>query len=221
VASNLFTREFFELGRSRLKPGGVFAQWLQLYGMSPPDLQALARTFNSVFPDVLVFNTIEDADLLLVGSDQPLSIDVGDLQRRMSELSVKIDLMRVRVNTPQDLLSYLVFGTHEMDRFTEGALLNTDDNALIEFHAPKSLHYETRGANTAAVRKVMVDPTTYVTGLEDPAKRRAHLLALVDAYRRRAFFSRAREILSSVPGLADSEEGQALMSKIDSRQGGG
>src|SRR5262249_17470375 len=58
VASNLFTKEFFEIGRRRLKPGGVFAQWLQLYGMQPSDLRALARTFASVFPNVLVFNTI-------------------------------------------------------------------------------------------------------------------------------------------------------------------
>ncbi|HEY3176295.1 MAG TPA: fused MFS/spermidine synthase [Candidatus Polarisedimenticolia bacterium] len=221
VAANLFTREFFQLGQGRLKPGGVFAQWLQLYGMSPADLQALVRTFHSVFPHVLVFNTIEDADLLLIGSERPLSIDTEELSRRMSDLSVKVDLMRLHATTPQDLLSYLVFGTREVDQFTRGAGLNTDDNALIEFHAPKSLHYETRSANQAELRKVAIDPTTYVTGLDDPAKRRAHYLSLADSYRRRGIFPRAREVLSSVPGLADSEDGQALMRKIDSKQRGG
>ena len=221
VASNLFTREFFELGRTRLKPGGVFGQWLQLYGMSPLDLQALTATFHSVFPHVLVFNTIEDADLLLVGSDHPLTIDMDAMAGRMSELSVKIDLMRLRIGTPQDILSYLVFGTNEIDRFTEGAPLNTDDNALIEFHAPKSLHYETRGANAVELLKVTVDPTTYATGLDDPERRRAHYLSLADSYRRRSLFSRAREMLSSVPGLAESLPGQELMRKIDGRKRGG
>ena len=31
--SNLFTQEFFEMGKSRLKPGGVWGQWVQMYGM--------------------------------------------------------------------------------------------------------------------------------------------------------------------------------------------
>ena len=221
VASNLFTREFFELGRTRLKPGGVFGQWLQLYGMSPLDLQSLTATFHSVFPHVLVFNTIEDADLLLIGADHPLTIDMEAMARRMSDLSVKVDLMRLRIATPQDILSYLVFGTNEMDRFTGGAPLNTDDNALIEFHAPKSLHYETRGANTVELMKVLVDPTTYTVGLDDPGQRRAHYLSLADAYRRRSLFSRAREMLSTVPGLAESLEGQELIRKIDSHKRGG
>ena len=32
--ANLFTRDFFELTASRLAPGGIFAQWFHLYGMS-------------------------------------------------------------------------------------------------------------------------------------------------------------------------------------------
>lgn len=189
--------------------------------MSPLDLQALTATFHSVFPHVLVFNTIEDADLLLIGADHPLTIDMEAMARRMSDLSVKVDLMRLRIATPQDILSYLVFGTNEMDRFTGGAPLNTDDNALIEFHAPKSLHYETRGANTVELMKVLVDPTTYTVGLDDPGQRRAHYLSLADAYRRRSLFSRAREMLSTVPGLAESLEGQELIRKIDSHKRGG
>jgi len=210
VASNLFTREFFELGHRRLNPGGVFAQWLQLYGMSPDDLKALMRTFHSVFPHVLVFNTIEDADLILVGSDRPLRFDLDDLARRMEDLSPMVDLRRVRVYTPEDLLSYFLFGTKEMARFTGRGPLNTDDNALIEFRAPKSLHYETRGANTAELRQVTVEPLTYAEDLESDADRIRHGAEMVKAYMRRDMISRAREVLADTPGLAGSEEGQEL-----------
>ena len=217
VAANLFTREFFELGRHRLRTGGVFAQWLQLYGMSPDDLKVLMRTFHSVFPHVLVFNTIEDADLILVGSDRPLSFNLDDLGERMSELSVMVDLRRVRTGTPQDLLSYFVFGDNELEAFTGEGPLNTDDNALIEFHAPKSLHYETRSANTAEVRRVTVDPTDYVLGLTDPDARRAHKVLLIEAFIRRQMWSRARDVLTSDAGLAGSEDGRALLQQIDTK----
>ncbi|MEE8524064.1 MAG: fused MFS/spermidine synthase, partial [Thermoanaerobaculia bacterium] len=39
--ANLFTREFFELSRSRLVPGGVHAQWLHGYSMDPANFAAV------------------------------------------------------------------------------------------------------------------------------------------------------------------------------------
>ncbi|HYE64561.1 MAG TPA: fused MFS/spermidine synthase, partial [Pyrinomonadaceae bacterium] len=39
--ANLFTKEFFELGRSRLSSDGVFAQWLQIYQLSTESLRSV------------------------------------------------------------------------------------------------------------------------------------------------------------------------------------
>ena len=76
--SNLFTREFFELGKSRLKPGGVWSQWIQMYGMSTDDLRTLLATFAEVYPHVNVYATIEDSDLVLVASESPAPRDAGE-----------------------------------------------------------------------------------------------------------------------------------------------
>jgi spermidine synthase len=46
--SNLFTREFFEMGKSRLAPGGIWSQWVQMYGLDLRDLRAVMRTFAEV-----------------------------------------------------------------------------------------------------------------------------------------------------------------------------
>ena len=46
----LFTREFFEAARARLKPDGLLCQWAHTYDISPDDLQSIVRTFASVFP---------------------------------------------------------------------------------------------------------------------------------------------------------------------------
>ncbi|HKY31841.1 MAG TPA: fused MFS/spermidine synthase, partial [Candidatus Polarisedimenticolia bacterium] len=227
VASNLFTREFFEIGRRRLAPGGVFTQWLQLYGMSPDDLRALMRTFQDVFPHVAVFKTIEDADLVLVGAAAPLSFDREEMQRRMARLDVNLDLRRVSARTPEDVLSYFIMGSAEVRRFTGDGPLNTDDNALIEFRAPKSLHYETRGVNLAHLDRASVPPSGYVEGLDDLESRRRHLLELAAAYARRRLYPRALAALEADPGLAGTEEGRRLRDAIDAsrrvdtgRQGG-
>ncbi|HYQ47752.1 MAG TPA: fused MFS/spermidine synthase, partial [Thermodesulfovibrionales bacterium] len=47
---NLFSREFFEMSRARLKQGGLFCQWVQLYGLNPDVLKMIIRTFSAVFP---------------------------------------------------------------------------------------------------------------------------------------------------------------------------
>ena len=65
--SNLFTREFFLLGSRRLKPAGIFCQWLQLYKISPENLKSILATFHQVYPNLLVFE-VENYDLIILGS---------------------------------------------------------------------------------------------------------------------------------------------------------
>jgi len=215
VASNLFTREFFELGRQRLRPGGVFAQWLQLYGMQPSDLRALARTFASVFPNVLVFNTIPDADIVLLGSEEPLVFETGKLTARMSDLDVALDLGRVRVFSVPDLLTYFIMGTRELREFAGEGDLNTDDNALIEFHAPRSLHFETRQENRGAIQAHAADPLDlYVDRPSAPELIALRYQDMAEAYLRRGMNDTAAKSIERALSLHDSEEGRILQARI-------
>src|SRR5438045_6347493 len=63
----LFTREFFEAARSRLKPEGLLCQWAHTYDISPDDLQSIVRTFQSVFPPGTML-LVGESDLLLIGT---------------------------------------------------------------------------------------------------------------------------------------------------------
>jgi len=215
VASNLFTREFFEVGRERLNPGGVFAQWLQLYGMQPVDLKALARTFASVFPNVLVFNTIPEADLVLLGSERPLRFDSETLGRRMSALDIAVDLGRVRVFGVPDLMSYFLMGTRELRAFAGEGPLNTDDNALIEFHAPRSLHFETRDENRKALIAHAADPLDYVVHPpSSPEEKAIYFGHLAESFLRRGMVVSAGQVIEKALALHDTEEGRALQGRI-------
>ncbi len=145
-ASSLFTQDFFQLGRARLREGGLFCQWLQLYGMDPVMLRTAIRTFQAVFPHVLIFQTVS-SDLLLLGSERPLLLDLPRLQAQLSVPAVGEDLRRVGIGGPDDLLAKLLLGTQEVQALSTGAFINTDDNALIEFAAPRTLYANTIDAN--------------------------------------------------------------------------
>jgi spermidine synthase len=144
--SNLFTREFFLLGSRRLKPAGIFCQWLQLYKISPENLKSILATFHLVYPNLLVFE-VENYDLLILGSFEPIRIDPEKLRRRIAEPGVREDLGRVQIRSPGELLAHFLLGTREIPGLTRKAPFNTDDNALLEFSAPKTLYSETSEEN--------------------------------------------------------------------------
>jgi spermidine synthase len=51
-ATNVFSKEFFELARRRLQPDGVLQQWVQLNRNSPIEISSVIATARAVFPYV-------------------------------------------------------------------------------------------------------------------------------------------------------------------------
>ncbi|HVQ36189.1 MAG TPA: fused MFS/spermidine synthase, partial [Pyrinomonadaceae bacterium] len=109
--ANLFTREFFELGRDRLTSDGVFVQWIQIYQLSTDSLRSALATFHQVFPHVLVFR-VEGAtkgkDLLLVGSKAPMPLDqaMARVRQRLSDSRVSAELARVNIKSEADIQAW-------------------------------------------------------------------------------------------------------------------
>lgn len=208
MAANLFTREFFDAGRGRLAPGGVFSQWIQLYGMRPEDLRSLVATFAAVFPRVAMFWGIPGRDLVLLGSDAALGVDVERLEAALSDATVAADLARIDIRGVEDLLAFYLTDDAGARAFAAGAPLNTDDNGRIEFRAPRSLHADTRSANVAALARFAVDPLGGAANLEPDAERRSdRYVALGRAFYRREMYGRAVAALREAEALRPTETG--------------
>jgi spermidine synthase len=138
--SNLFTREYFRRARERLADDGVFCQWAQLYEMSPTHIKTIYRTVSAVFPYVYVF-AAEDlsSDTFLLAANHPLPFSIEHVARSFRHEKVRAELERAAVHSPEDVLAFLLLAPDEVAAFTAGAPVNTDDNALIEFGAPRDL----------------------------------------------------------------------------------
>ncbi|MEP6707268.1 MAG: fused MFS/spermidine synthase, partial [Pyrinomonadaceae bacterium] len=136
--ANLFTKEFFELGRERLNDDGVFVQWLQIYQLSTESLRSVLATYQSVFPHVMVFR-VEGAtkgkDLILLGSRQPLTLAYGG--ERMREPRLAADLARVGIKSEQDVRNWFICDETQLAPAVAGAVINTDDNMHIETVVPR------------------------------------------------------------------------------------
>ena len=207
--SNLFTKEFLELGKSKLTEGGVFVQWTQIYGMGAEDLRSLLATFSSVFPHVVLLSTIEEADIILLGSDDPLVALPADVESALAEGPVAGDLERIGVRDPYDLLTFVLMGRDTVLEMVGDAPLNTDDNVRIEFNAPRYLHRRTSDDNLELLLAASTGPAPlYREAFEDRLAHRDFLFALGEAFERRDMWLKAglsyKEALELNPADADA-----------------
>ena len=134
--ANLFTLEYFKRGAERLKDDGLFSQWLQIYEMSPDDVRTLIATFRAAFPQVYLFRGAE-GDLMLLGSKSERRLDLSVLKYHFDDPRVGAELKRISTATAGEIISRFYLGPAEVTNLSAGARLNTDDNALIEFNAPR------------------------------------------------------------------------------------
>jgi spermidine synthase len=165
VAANLFTEEFFRVGRTRLRSGGVFGQWVQTYSLTPKSLSAILASFHRVFPNVLVFSMPSGVDLMVLGSDRPLVLDVDELGRRTSPLWIRADLARIGIRDGIDVAAMLQTGGERIREVIGLSEPNTDDNGLVEFSAPKALYLDTQDANAALLQGTVGDPVAALGGV--------------------------------------------------------
>lgn len=116
-SSHLFTREFFELVRSRLEANGVFVQWLAVPFVDTELLRTTLATLHDVFDHVELYAPGTGSALLLVASRAPLDPDPGPFLEAWSELGV---------SSRDDLLMARLLDTEGSVQFAGNARLTTD-----------------------------------------------------------------------------------------------
>jgi len=153
--ANLFTREFFQVGRDRLNDDGIFVQWVQIYQLSTDSLRSVLATFHETFPYVLVFRVQgawKGKDLLLVGSKSPLTLD--RIKERVGDSRIAAELARVNIKSEADVKAWYVCDEKQLAPAVAGAVINTDDNMHIETTAPREAFRPLLETNGAWVEKL-------------------------------------------------------------------
>ena len=156
--ANLYTREFYQVIKSKIKDDGIFAQWFHNYSMSPDDFRMVFRTFAEAFPHVSLWS-MKESDFLLIGSKKEQKSSTIRRSKRFSTATkcCSSDLEYLGLSDV-----YAVQGFYRMDResflaFSKGAKINTDDGAELEFSAPKNLRRATTELNRRIMTPFLVD----------------------------------------------------------------
>lgn len=133
----LYTREYYEALKRRLRSDGVVCQWMPTYEISKKSFDVAFRTFVSVFPNASFWYVRLHG--LFVATQGSFTIDFQDLSKRLEDPAVKADLASININGPAEFLSYMVMGPDEIPAYlaaNPSSALNMDDNAYLEYHTP-------------------------------------------------------------------------------------
>ncbi len=157
--ASLFTREFYELARSRLK-----------HALPPRHMKLVVATFRRVFPYASYWRA-NRGDVMMVGTVEPLLWDYERLRSRFETVpGVAEDLRRIGIWHPLALFAALVLEGGDLDRLVKDVREeHTDDRPMVEFFAPRFLYADTATANEAMVTALQTQLLPPMTRF-DPAR---------------------------------------------------
>ena len=137
----LYSREFYELVRSRLKVGGYVSQWLPAYQVPSRTALAMIRAFIDVFPQAVLVSGAE-ADLLLLGvNDSKIEIDPARMAAALSRApAVEADLRRLDLGSVREIVSTFIASSHTLHEATRDATATSDDHPMQEYDVQSLLN---------------------------------------------------------------------------------
>lgn len=150
--STLYSKEYYELVKRHLNPGGVAAQWLPIYESDEETVKTELATFFSVFPNATVWSNYlngDGYDLVLLGTadaspiNPGASIDVDALQRRLDQPSystVSASLAGVEFHSAVDLLATYAGRAPDLAPMLANAQINDDLNMRLQYMAGLGLN---------------------------------------------------------------------------------
>ena len=128
-AAHLYTREFFELAKSRLTPDGVFVQWIGMPFVDELLLRSLLATLAAVFPHVQAYDPPPGGSLLFLASNAPLDMHAS-VARALTR--VPEDLALLGITTPEDVLASWVLDDAGVRELAAGAPQNRDRHNRLQ-----------------------------------------------------------------------------------------
>jgi spermidine synthase len=145
-AAMLYTKEFFDIVKERLNPGGVVTLFVQLYESNTEAVKSELATFFEAFPNGLVFgNTNNGAgyDLVLLGQVEPTTLNVQQIDERLMRpeyAPVAQSLRDIGFFSAVDLFSTYAGRASDLKAWLSDAAINRDRNLRLQYLAGLGLN---------------------------------------------------------------------------------
>lgn len=148
-AANLYTREFFEVMKRHLRPGGVATMYVQLFETNLDAVKSSVATFFEVFPNGTIWGNPyqgQGHDMVLLGQVEPLRIDLDEMEQRFGyrddTSKIPASLAEVGMNSPIDLFATYAGRKSDLEGWLKDAAINRDRNLRMQYLAGMGLNLD-------------------------------------------------------------------------------
>ena len=203
---NLYTKEYYELQKRKLKPGGISAQWIPLHSQGEEEVAMHFKTFQSVFPYTMGWLSVAN-EILIIGSDQPIKIDFNKLNERLQEPEIKKALKDIEIPDIFSFLSNIWLLNEQVVKLGEGYPLITDNHPAIEFYLELGNVIGIPGQERYVFNRARFDDVAkQITNLseENRQKLKIHYDAM-DLYQRGVMYSNRGQLLKAMTLVEDDD----------------
>jgi spermidine synthase len=179
-AATLYTREYFELVKRHLKPGGVVTQWVPLYESTSEAVKSEMATFFAVFPDGIVWINDREGggDVVLLGQIDPVPINVDEVVERFNRADntrAAKSLRDIGFVSAVDLLSSYAGRGPDLATWLKGAAINTDRDLRLQYLAGMGLNVDAQDQIYSELMEARrIPPGLFVASAETLAKLSIH-----------------------------------------------
>jgi spermidine synthase len=146
--SALYSRQYFELVKHHLMPGGIVTQWVPLYESDFATVKSELATFFDVFPNGTVWVNAMNGhanDIVLMGQAGPLNLNVDALQGRWGQADyarVRQSMDAVNFHDVTDILATYAGRASDLKPWLTGADINDDMSMRLQYLAGIGLNFD-------------------------------------------------------------------------------
>jgi spermidine synthase len=147
----LYSREFYEIVAARLAPGGIVAQWVPFHLLPPFHAASIAATFQSAFPDAILWRGAETG--ILLGRREAGPDPLGSVWPGLARLAER------RPDTAAHAPDRILLDSEQLARYASHGQIILDDNQLLAYGAIHRQFWTLGGqlsaANNLALREAL------------------------------------------------------------------
>jgi spermidine synthase len=182
---SLYTYDYYQLLKKRLKPGGLVSQWLPFYSITPQNFKMIVKSFYEVFPNTSVWfvnNTI-NAYVIVIGKLGHGKIDYAGMEKKLAIPEVTADLKEIDSHTIYKILDFFFFANEKTADFVGDVPLHTDDNMAVEYLSGRALSKGiTSYLNYISLLEYRTPVQDYLVNLEGAAESKEEILKTLGKY---------------------------------------
>ena len=173
-SATLYSKEYFEMLKAHLNPGGVVTQWIPLYESDAATVKSEIATFFAVFPHSTMWaNTVagKGYDLVLVGHLTTPRIDIDAVQARLDREDyalVKASLGDVGIARAVDVFGTYLGDAEDLKPWLADAEINYDRDLKLQYLAGLALNNNLEDVIYRAIMRHRRPPGALFVGSEGP-----------------------------------------------------